>query len=222
MHSEIELLRLVERGEDVQTEFKRLVHSPEKIAKSMVAFANTSGGVILVGVDDDRRIVGVQSEKEIIEIIEEAGREFIEPEVDFDLEVIEFKGRDVLMVTVEESPDKPHFHISTVRDPNTLKKKKEHKVYVRHGSKNTVASKEIVSLMSAEKRPLRISYGENERTLFRYLDSYHRITLKEFSQLVNISNRRATKILITLVRAGVVHLHTEGKDHYYTLKSYPN
>ncbi|NTV46536.1 MAG: ATP-binding protein [Chlorobiales bacterium] len=222
MHSEIELLRLVDRGEDIQTEFKRLVHSPEKIAKSMVAFANTSGGVILVGVDDDKRIVGIKSEKEIIEIIEEAGQNFIEPEVDFDLEIVEFKGRDVLMVTVEESPDKPHFHLTTVRDPHTLKKKTERKVYIRNGSKNTAASKEIVSLMSAEKRPLRISYGENERTLFRYLDAYHRITLKEFSQLVNISSRRATKILISLVRAGVIHLHTEGKDHYYTLVSTPN
>jgi predicted HTH transcriptional regulator len=217
MHSEIDLQRLVDRGEDVQTEFKRLVHSPEKIAKSMVAFANTSGGVILIGVDDDKRIVGVESEKEIIEIMEEAGREFIEPEVIFDLEVVEFKGRDVLMVTVEESSDKPHFHISTVRDPNTFKKKKERKVYVRIGSKNTVAGKEITSLMSAEKRPLRISYGENERTLLRYLDNYHRITLKEYSQLVNISDRRATKILITLVRAGVILIHAEGRDNYYTL-----
>ncbi|HHE33181.1 MAG TPA: ATP-binding protein, partial [Chlorobaculum parvum] len=68
------LLDLVAKGEGISIEFKRLVHSAPKIARSIVSFANTEGGVILIGVDDDRRIVGIQSEKEMLAVIDEAVR----------------------------------------------------------------------------------------------------------------------------------------------------
>jgi predicted HTH transcriptional regulator len=217
MHSDVELLRLIDAGEGVNIEFKRLVHSPEKIAKSIVAFANTSGGVILIGVDDDKRIVGVDSEKETVEILYEASTRFCDPPVQFETDVVAFKGRDVLAVIIEESDEKPHYHLSETRDPHSFKKIPERKVYLRNGSQNTAATREVAQLMASAKRPVRISFGDNERTLFRYLDAYHRITLHEYSRLVNISNRRAMRILISLVRAGVIRLHTEGKQNYYTL-----
>jgi predicted HTH transcriptional regulator len=69
---------------------------PKKIAKSISAFANASGGTILIGVDDDKRIVGIESEKETAEIIWEAANHFIQPAVPFKTDVIEFRGRDVL------------------------------------------------------------------------------------------------------------------------------
>ena len=50
-----ELNKLIEDGENSQTEFKRKFSTPEKIAKEMVAFANTKGGYILFGIDDDRK-----------------------------------------------------------------------------------------------------------------------------------------------------------------------
>lgn len=217
MREELELLRLIENGEDAHTEFKRLVHSPEKIAKSICAFANASGGVILIGVDDDKRIVGIESEKETLEILHEAATRYITPPVAFETEVLEHRGRDVLAVIVEASDQRPHYHLSEARDPKTLKKIQDRKAYLRQGSQNVAATREMAQLMQAEKRPIRISYSDNERTLLRYLNAYHRITLHEYSKLVNISNRRAARILISLVRAGVIALHTEGKHNYYTL-----
>ena len=58
-----ELLDLIEEGENIQCEFKRQFTTPEKIAREMIAFANTKGGFIIFGVDDDREVVGVDSEK---------------------------------------------------------------------------------------------------------------------------------------------------------------
>ncbi|MCS6988581.1 MAG: ATP-binding protein [Chloroherpetonaceae bacterium] len=218
MLTELELLRLVEAGENQHVEFKRLVHSPEKIAKSISAFANSAGGTILIGVDDDKRIVGIESEKETAEIVWEAATQFVQPAAPIETEVAEFRGRDVLAVLVQESDRKPHYHLSQTRDPKTFKKITERKAYVRQGDKNIVAAPEAVALMKAEHRPVRISFGENERMLMNYLNAYHRITLREFSRLVNISDRRASRILVSLVRAGVIHLHTEGKQCFYTLK----
>ena len=55
------------------------------------------------------------------------------------------------------------------------------------------------------------------RRLFRYLDANERITTKEYSRLVNISEQRATRILVSLVHAGVVRIHTLEKTDFFTL-----
>lgn len=64
-----ELLDLIEEGENIQCEFKREFSTPEKIARGLMAFANTKGGFMLFGVDDDKKIVGVESEKETAELV---------------------------------------------------------------------------------------------------------------------------------------------------------
>ena len=51
------LLDLIEEGENLQCEFKRHFTTPEKIAREMIAFANTKGGYLIFGVDDDRQVM---------------------------------------------------------------------------------------------------------------------------------------------------------------------
>lgn len=53
-------------GEYTTVEFKRKFTTPVKFAKEVSAFANTKGGYIFIGVDDNKKIVGVKSEKEEI------------------------------------------------------------------------------------------------------------------------------------------------------------
>ena len=59
-----EIKRLVARGEGRHLEFKRRVPEPERVAKEVVAFANSGGGRLLLGVDDDGTIVGVRDSEE--------------------------------------------------------------------------------------------------------------------------------------------------------------
>ena len=49
-----ELIELIDEGENIQCEFKRKFSGSEKIAREMLAFANTKGGIILFGIDDDK------------------------------------------------------------------------------------------------------------------------------------------------------------------------
>jgi predicted HTH transcriptional regulator len=65
-----ELHEIIEGGESSTVEFKRKFTEPEKIAKEMIAFANTKGGRLLFGIDDDKSVVGVESEKGEIEYID--------------------------------------------------------------------------------------------------------------------------------------------------------
>lgn len=206
---------LIEQGEGFEIEFKRKVSSPEKIARALIAFANTHGGHILFGVDDDGSIVGVESEKSEIDLITTAGETLCEPPIRPDIDIVAYDGKDVIVAYVQESPEKPHKYLGSngQGDPGT-------RVFIRMNDKTVMASKETVKVLRDERPdapPLRLEIGENERRLFAYLDTNERITAQEFSNLVNISERRASRILTRLVRAGVVRIHTMERTAYFTL-----
>ncbi|MCC9000008.1 MAG: ATP-binding protein, partial [Candidatus Contendobacter sp.] len=59
------VLELISQGESGSLEFKEAQVRPESLAREMVAFANTLGGIILVGVTDDGAITGVSNTAEI-------------------------------------------------------------------------------------------------------------------------------------------------------------
>jgi len=216
-----DVLRLIEEGEGFEVEFKRKVSTPEKIARTMIAFANTKGGHLLFGVDDDGSIIGVESEKSEADLIREAGSAFCEPEITPEIDIVPFDGKDVIVAYVHQSDNKPHFYTGENGNGNGTGHTEEHtRVFIRVNDKTVMASKEVIKILRAERAdapPVRLEFGENERRLFRYLEEYERITTQEFCRLVNISERRATRILVALVRAGVMRIHTLEKRDYFTL-----
>jgi predicted HTH transcriptional regulator len=210
--------RLIEQGEGFTIEFKRKVSTPEKIARALISFANTKGGTILFGVDDDGSIIGVESEKSETDLILEAGTVYCEPEIIPEIDIVPFSGKDVIVATVAESKDKPHYFAGPTNGPSENGEGTH--VYIRVNDKTVMASKEVVKILRNERPdapPVRIEIGENEKRLFQYLDTHERITAKEFSHLVNISEHRASRILVGLVRAGVVRIHTLEKTDFFTL-----
>ncbi|NTV92518.1 MAG: ATP-binding protein [Chlorobiaceae bacterium] len=208
---------IIGQGENLHTEFKRLVHSAEKIARPISAFANTSGGTILIGVDDDKRVVGIHSEKETLEIVYDAVQHHIEPSPVIETFIEEFKRRMILKVIIPESPHKPHFHIEEARDPETLKPVGKTKVYLREGSHNRAATEEHIALLQSLRAPVSISFGNQEKKLLDYLKTHTRITAAEYGILADITIHEATATLVSLVRTGTMNLCTEGKSSYFTL-----
>lgn len=205
---------LIEEGEGFELEFKRKVSTPQKVAKTLISFANTKGGIILFGVDDDKKIVGVDSEKEEVEMIRTAGDYYCDPPLEPIIDIVPYRGKDVIVVTVEESTQKPHY--LNIDDEET---NGGTRVYIRVNDKTVEASKEVVHIIQAENPnapPLRIAIGDTERRLLEYLDAHERITVKAFANLVNVSNRRASRSLIQLVRAGVLRIHTHEKEDFFT------
>jgi predicted HTH transcriptional regulator len=210
--------RLIEEGEGFEVEFKRKVSTPEKITRALIAFANTRGGYILFGVDDDGSIVGVESEKSEIELIKHAGEFFADPPITPEIDIVPFDGMDVIVAFVEESRSKPHAFIDS--ENGQTDRGGETKVFIRVHDKTVMASKEVVRILRDERPdspPMRFEFGTNEKRLLQFLDSNERITMKEFSQLVNISEQRASRILVSLVRAGIVRIHTQERSDYFTL-----
>lgn len=209
----IELNELIEGGENDRVEFKRKFSSPVKIAKEMIAFANSKGGSILFGIDDDKSVVGVESEKGELELIATAAKFYCEPEIDFDTDIMLLKRKDIVVVNIEESRTKPH---RLVTDDESG----EQKVYVRLNDKSILASKETVKILrnsNHDSPPVKISIGLIEKALFEYLSANEKITVKGFKKLVNISERRASRTLVNLVKAKVVRHHYFGNEDFFTL-----
>lgn len=211
-----ELKEIIADGESFTVEFKRKVTSPEKIAREIIAFANSSGGKLIIGVDDDKKVVGVHSEKEEIDQIRHACEFYIEPPIDPYIDVVTIEYKDVIVVHIDESDRKPHRLVSNVPDEKPFHRK----AFIRQGDKSVTASREMTKVLEsqcADAEPLRIMIGRHEKNLFDYLDKNERVTVKEFARLVNISERRAARKLVQLVRAGVLSIHTHEQLDYYTL-----
>lgn len=210
-----ELNELIDSGENQFVEFKRKFTEPEKIAKEMLAFANTHGGKILFGIDDDKSVVGVESEKGEIEYIDLAARFYCEPELTYTVDIMHIYRKDVIIANIPESSQKPHRLIE-----NGKSDADETKVYIRVKDRSVQASRETIKVLKKLRQdapPQIINLGDKEKALLEYLQTHDRVTLKEFREFLNLSNRRASRILVNLVRADIIRLHNHEKEDFYTL-----
>jgi predicted HTH transcriptional regulator len=214
-----ELKELIEEGENIQCEFKLKFTSEDKIAKEMIAFANTKGGYLIFGVDDDREIIGVESEKEISELVLLTAKNFCAPPLDIKVDFVEIKGKEIVVVSIPESDKKPHRLQDYLEDLDLNKSV----VTIRVNDKSVQASKEMVRILRSQgskKSLYKYSIGLNEKLVFEYLKHNETITVKELSKLVNISERRASRTLVKMVRANLLAIHTKdnGVEFFTAMK----
>lgn len=201
----------IRNGEGPQLEFKKTISHLEKIAKTLVSFANAKGGKILVGVQDDRYVIGIQDAEEEKYMLQQAATFYCKPEVKLLISEEEVYGKTVLVVEVPESQHKPH-RCQTGQGEWVL--------YVRSGDQCLLASPEVARSLEMEKEtreklaPKQIT--NNERMLFWFLSERQRITLKDYAKLINVSKRRAYKILITQTLAGNLYMHDMEKTVFFT------
>jgi len=108
---EFEIKQLVEQGESNTVEFKRQIESRpgdvDEFVESIVAFANSKGGVILLGVDDNTQIHGL-SDKDSEERINGIIRSHCVPEPKYECIRRLLGEKEILVIKVEEGSDKPY------------------------------------------------------------------------------------------------------------------
>jgi ATP-dependent DNA helicase RecG len=102
------LLTLIAQGENQAIEFKQTWPRPEQLAREIVAFANSGGGTILIGVQDDKQIVGLALEPQQEEWVINIARQSISPALNIKFEWIELEGQTVAAVKVPKGLDKPY------------------------------------------------------------------------------------------------------------------
>jgi predicted HTH transcriptional regulator len=210
-----ELEQLVDLGEGISVEFKRRVPQPERIAKEIVALTNTHGGRIVLGVDDDGTILGIDHASEEEFLLRQAVEAHCRPPVEYQTERIVVEPRcDVLVVTIPESSTKPHVVVS-----NPEEGRDEGGAYVRVEAKSVEASPETMQELRDQKDRAGVTFefGETESLLMRYLDDYGRISVSQLAQLADIPPERASQTLLRLTKADLLHLHPDEDGDYFTL-----
>lgn len=211
---------MIEEGENFNCEFKRKFSSPKKIAREMIAFANSRGGYILFGVDDNKDIVGVESEKGEVELIKDAALNYCEPSLEYLIDFMPFEGKEIVLVEIPESKNKPH-RIQDYLNEFDINKAV---VTIRVNDKSVNASKEMMRIMRAAAAGLvlkKYSLGETEKRVFTFLEKQERISVKQLSELINISERRASRALVKMVRANLLAIHTKdnGEEFFTSIKN---
>ncbi len=130
------LVDLLRRPEGKTLEFKRDLSSPEGILKTVVAFANTVGGVVLIGVEDKtRHVLGVAEPLAVEEKIASLLSDSIAPRLVPDLGVLSWENRYVVTVEVYPSSIRPH---------HVVREGEAHGTYVRVGSTNRRADAALI------------------------------------------------------------------------------
>lgn len=135
----MDLIALLSRHEGKTLEFKRDLSSPEGVLKTLVAFANTSGGVVVVGVEDGtKRVKGVRDvlaeEERLANLIADG----ISPKLVPSMEAMPWRKTQVLAVEVYPSPNRPHCLNRFEADKG---------VFVRIGSTNRRADSFLIEEM---------------------------------------------------------------------------
>lgn len=205
-----DLTALLAQKEGTSLEFKRTIDSPGRIAKTLAAFANTAGGLLVVGVEDDHSVRGVVSEKDEVQRLETASDLWVEPPLLLHYEVAEASGRRVLIFRIDESGEKPH---------KAKNERGEWVIYVRARDKSVPASRQMGQfLQNSGTVDAELLNSPNVKTLFQFLQKSERITAPRLAKLINVSAYRADKLLRELTRQGALLLLENQSPKSYTLR----
>lgn len=129
-------MEILKRPEGKTLEFKRDLSSPDGALKTIVAFANTAGGTLLVGVEDrSRNVRGVTDPLDLEERLASLVSDLISPRIVPEIEILPWRRTQVLALRVHPSPSRPH-HLTREGPAGG--------VYVRVGSTNRRADAELI------------------------------------------------------------------------------
>mgnify|MGYP000949467958 FL=1 len=123
-----EIKKIIQNGENSYIEFKEEEIKAKELAEEIVAFSNSEGGMILIGVDDEGSIKGVKDDK-IEETVMNICRNNCIPHIIPLYESIEVEGKRIAVITVPKGLNKPYYTA-------------DHKYYIRVGTTKRIASKE--------------------------------------------------------------------------------
>lgn len=201
--------KLAALGENVHIEFKRKAAHPDKIVRELIAFANTLGGTLLLGVDDNGMLAGVKYPNEEWLVVEQSLRQHCRPLAQVQPQFVAVTAKKWIVAI--------HAPISAKR-PHRFVQPGSSEVYLRVNDMSVKASSEMTEIIRRRKlnRDVRFTYGPHEQLLMRYLAEHQRITLGEFRKLTGLNRFKASRKLILLVLADVLNITPTAKGDVYT------
>ena len=183
---------LIAQGEGLEVEFKVRLPSQLRLARSVCAFANSIGGVIIAGVDDQGHVVGLEAPDETRQALH-ACLDHIEPRPDIAVAEIMLADTRLVCCTVAQGENKPYQVVSSQGG----------QVFIRAGASiQPVAKAKKLADEDAFRRRLRLT--SLQKDVLKTIGSQDGIRLDKLCARHNLSRHRTMKLLVPLIRAGVV------------------
>ena len=190
-------------------DFKFEISDSKKIARTFAAFANTDGGILLIGVKDNGNISGIRTDEEIY-MVESAAHLFCRPPVPYEIKDWNIEGHTILEVIIPKSELRPHY--ATGKDDKWL-------VYIRVNDQNLLANKILLDVWKKKnsKKGTLVKYSTKEKLLLHYLAVNKKITFSKFRKLAHLNRFLAEKILVNLISIGVIEIEFTEKATFYKI-----
>lgn len=211
-----QLRELIAQGAGSHVEFARECPADDALASVLCAFANTRGGWLVVGVDDDRSLHGCADPKDVMTRVRLVAEEDLRPPLNLALSSVRLDEGLVVAVRVNHSRDRPHAVPGDRRQGEIL---------VRAGRSNQIADGATLNALRSHrtqgqpKDPL-------ESKILAWIERYEHesdviagdASPEVFSKAFNVGLRRASKAFVSLEKAGLLIGHG---DRYHRLYALP-
>ncbi len=199
---------LITQGEHQQLDFKYAITDARKIARTLVAFANTGGGKLLIGVKDNGAIAGVRSEEEIFMI--EAASLYCKPSISYSLNKWMVDGKIVIEVDVFKSE-----RLCYVKDDTN-----RWMVYIRNHDQNIKANRIYVRYLKKKykSKGIYLTYTEEEKKLLQFLATNKDVSFSRIQRIVRLTYGKTETLLINLLCLDIVEMKMTVNGTYYNLK----
>jgi predicted HTH transcriptional regulator len=202
--------KLIAEGEHRQLDFKFEIADANKIARSLVAFANTGGGRLLVGVKDNGALAGVRSEEEFY-MVESAAKIYCRPPVEFSVKEWNLNKKIILEVIIPKSATRPHY---------AKQKEGEWIAYHRVNDQNFPVNRILAQVWKLEHEPrgVYLQFTDAEKFLLTYLEANESITLSKFVRSAGIKRNKAERILVKFLLLKMLEMHFTENQTFFSLK----
>jgi predicted HTH transcriptional regulator len=201
------LLKLIEEGDHEQLDFKHSIDNMRKIAKTLVAFANTQGGRLLIGVKDNGKIKGCNLEEEK-HMIEFSAETYCDPAVEYEFIEHTEEGKFVLEVLLPKSEGKIHQAI----DENGKKK-----AFTRIKDEVILMPPQMFLSQKTKikKSDNLFKYTEIENKIIKEIGYGDGVTIDEIASAIKIPRYELNKTLAKLINFNVVEMDYHNKIWYF-------
>lgn len=191
------LQRVIAEGEHERQDFKYAISDAMKIARSLSAFANHSGGSLLIGVKDNGVIAGVRNEEDIY-VVEQAAELYCRPTQHLEFTALRAdEGAVVIRATIQPADTLP----VEAREPDG-----RWQAYYRVADENIVADPLMVSTWRRKyaSEPLSLMHTDAQRAIIGLLQCQGPSSLRRIALSARISQASAREIVTTLAAMDIL------------------
>lgn len=203
--------KLIQAGEHQQLDFKFEISDSRKIAKTLVAFSNTDGGTLLIGVKDNGKIAGVRTDEEFF-MVQAAADMYCKPIITFQSKRWVVEGKTVLEITIPKGSEIPYFANT---EPNRWL------AYIRVKDENILATAVHLKVWrnKTHDKGILIEYGVKVKKLLEYLELNQSISLSRFCKMALLPKNAAENILADMIYFRLIDMIYQENHFVYRIKN---